>query len=286
MFSQTKESIERIFAARKGLEDPESLILRKLVDMEKELRSLRVECKSLRELVAHNQNSATRSRPQSNAAPDIEDIYVDFEEDLRGSEDKVRKRLLGYLDLYQAAELDFREHVSVDVGCGRGEWLMLLKEHGYSCIGVDSNAAMLEEARAKDLTVTHGDALKFLSEQKDSSLACVSAFHIVEHLPTKQLLKLFQESYRTLKKGGFILFETPNPETLMVGACSFYGDPTHLRPLPPTTLQFYAKKFGFSEINIRKSEPIRANFQSTDPELRALLEQVYGPQDYAIIAKK
>jgi O-antigen chain-terminating methyltransferase len=38
--------------------------------------------------------------------------------------------------------------------------------------------------------------------------------------------------------GGLLILETPNPENLVVGACTFWYDPTHIRPLPPAMMRF------------------------------------------------
>jgi hypothetical protein len=49
-----------------------------------------------------------------------------------------------------------------------------------------------------------------------------------------------------LQPGGLLIMETPNPENLVVGANTFYLDPSHERPIPPPLLAFAAEHAGFA----------------------------------------
>src|SRR5438552_2541276 len=70
----------------------------------------------------------------------------------------------------------------------------------------------------------------------EGSVGAVSAIHLLEHLPFQDVVKLSDETVRVLRPGGVATFETPNPENLVVGACSFYLDPTHRNPIHTQTL--------------------------------------------------
>ena len=129
----------------------------------------------------------------------------------------------------------------LDIGCGRGEFLSLLKRNNIATRGIDLNGAMVQEAKALDLDVLEGDAIAYLRSLPDNSLAAITGFHIVEHISFKELVSLFDTANRVLMPGGLVLFETPNPENLVVGACTFNYDPTHNKPLPPDYLRFIAE---------------------------------------------
>ncbi len=45
-----------------------------------------------------------------------------------------------------------------------------------------------------------------------------------------------------------MIFETPNPENLVVGSNYFYLDPTHRHPLPTELMEFLLKNRGFDEV--------------------------------------
>jgi O-antigen chain-terminating methyltransferase len=99
---------------------------------------------------------------------------------------------------------------------------------------------------------------------------------------------LFDEVLRVLKPGGVAIFETPNPENLVVGACTFWYDPTHQQPLPPEPMRFILDNRGFARIEILRLHP-STDMATTDApnELSAAIaERFYGPRDYALIGYK
>ena len=136
----------------------------------------------------------------------------------------------------------------IDLGCGRGEWLELLRDNNIKYLGVDTNQSMIERCEALNLSVTKNDCLSVLEAMEDNSIGGITGFHIVEHLPYQVLRKLFKECYRVISPGGIIIFETLNPENLKVGACNFYFDPTHKAPLPSLYLNYLAESHGFLNI--------------------------------------
>lgn len=156
--------------------------------------------------------------------------------------------------------------------------------------GLDASDAMVHECRQRGLVATHGDALGHLKTVEPNSLAAVTAMHVVEHLPYADLIRLFGEAFRVLRPGGVIVFETPNPENVLVGSCSFWNDPTHTRPLPPEILLHLAEWRGFAGTEVMRLHPYE-KWQHLPAEGDAALasrlnELFYGAQDYAVIARK
>src|SRR5690606_9931628 len=92
----------------------------------------------------------------------------------------------------------------LDVGCGRGEWLELLEEHGLQAWGVDASPSMVQACRGRHLQVTCGDAQDVIATIADQALGAVTLFHIVEHLPFPALFTLIREVARVLEPGGSI----------------------------------------------------------------------------------
>ena len=187
----------------------------------------------------------------------------------------------------------------VDVGCGRGEWLDVLQENGASdSVGVDLNAVQVAICESKGHKAVQMDCIQYLASLPEGSVDMVSGFQIVEHLRFSELVELLQQCLRSLKPGGVVLLETPNPRNLIVGADTFYVDPTHKRHLDPSLLSFFAERCGFEQIRCIESSPyaecaaIQAGPAATDVEkmcverLNAISARVYGPQDYALLAVK
>src|SRR5262249_39270339 len=91
-------------------------------------------------------------QPRADAFPD----YFAFESKLRGRTEGVRERQSVYVD-------DFREAAPVlDIGCGRGELLGLLREAGVDARGIDPDADMVAFARGEGLDVEQDDAVSYL----------------------------------------------------------------------------------------------------------------------------
>ncbi len=175
----------------------------------------------------------------------LDAFYVAFEEQFRGSREKIFNRLKVYLPLIEKAKIGTLESPILDVGCGRGEWLELLRECGYEASGIDISKVMIEQCQFRGLETREGDAISYLQGLPNASLGAVTGFHIIEHIPLASLIKLFDEAVRVLRPGGLIIFETPNPRNVLVGSGDFYRDPTHLNPIHPDTISYIATLKGF-----------------------------------------
>ncbi len=211
----------------------------------------------------------------------LDSLYVAFEDRFRGKAADIRERLKVYLPLMEKYTRA-ADSLILDIGCGRGEWLELLKENNYSAKGIDLNRTMVQECRDRGLDVIEADVIEFLKKQKPYTFSAITGLHIIEHLPLKKLVQFLDESLRTLKPGGIVLFETPNPENVLVGATFFHIDPTHGNPLHPLTMEFLLEQRGFQDIEIRRMHPIP--IQYIDNEMVQKL--LFGPQDYAVIGYK
>ncbi|MBE9035247.1 class I SAM-dependent methyltransferase [aff. Roholtiella sp. LEGE 12411] len=174
----------------------------------------------------------------------LDAFYVAFEDQFRGSREDIFNTLKVYLPLIQEAQVGTPESSILDVGCGRGEWLELLRESGYTARGIDINRVMLEQCRYRGLEVVEADVIEYLRTLPDGSLGAVTGFHIIEHLSFETLVQLFDQTVRVLKPGGLVIFETPNTRNILVGSGDFYRDPTHKNPIHPDTISFLAKSRG------------------------------------------
>lgn len=210
----------------------------------------------------------------------MSEFSLAFEQRLRGP----RKLILGRLEVYASLAESIVVPSAIDLGCGRGEWLELLRAWGIHAFGVDLDVEAVASSQGKGLDVRLGDALGVLKEHEDSSFGLVTAFHLVEHLPFHVLQDLVRECLRTLAPGGLLILATPNPENLLVGASEFYLDPTHQRPLPSKLLASLVEYTGFERVEIlRLQEP----WNPEDRQAAGLLGVLAGvSMDYAVVALK
>jgi O-antigen chain-terminating methyltransferase len=212
-----------------------------------------------------------------------ERLYPSFEDAFRGGPDEIRDRLRSYLPLLREAHAGAPKRPILDLGCGRGEFLRLLGDEGLEAAGVDLNDEMVERSRAAGLKVELADAIAHLRSLPDESLGAVTAIHLIEHLPLEAILSVFEECARVLAPGGLAIFETPNPENILVGACNFYMDPTHIRPLHPSTMRFLAEARGLVRVRVDYFRPMSAPELDNGPVAGWIREKLLGPQDYAVV---
>jgi O-antigen chain-terminating methyltransferase len=220
--------------------------------------------------------------------------YVAFEERFRGSSEEIRRRLFDYVPCFRGSA------PVLDLGCGRGEFLELLREAGIEGLGVDGNAEMVRSCRERGLSVEVGDAIDFVAHREPSSLGGVFAAQLVEHLPPRLLGEFLERCHRAIRPGGRMVLETVNPRSLIALVEAFYRDLSHEKPLHPETLDFALRAAGFREVELRYSSPVperarllpltAAEAGSGASTLNQNFEKVnaflFGDQDYAAIATK
>jgi SAM-dependent methyltransferase len=217
----------------------------------------------------------------------LDAFYLSFEDRFRGPRKEIKKRVEIYLPLIRKAGAGVKRAPVLDLGCGRGEWLELLKEKKLQANGVDINSVMLAQCRQRKLKVVLADAVAHLRTLPASSLGAVTGFHIIEHLEFDVLMDLFAETIRVLRPGGVAIFESPNCKNLVVGATNFNIDPTHRNPVFPETAQFMLSIRGFENVELKYLAPVEAErFTGKDRQSLVLNELLYGPQDFAVIGTK
>ena len=216
----------------------------------------------------------------------FEAIYQDFEDKFRGKKDDIKEYLKIYLPFIEKISSKKEDISILDIGCGRGEWLELVKEQGYKAKGIDTNYQMIQECQKTSLDVELAEALNYLRNLPSNSFSMITAFHVIEHLPSfDTVLILLEQCYRVLKPNGMIIFETPNPRNILVGSSDFYLDPSHKNPLHPLSMKFFTKRIGFCNVSSliidgSKLEDIEyMDFNSID-------DYIYIGRNYAITGSK
>ena len=231
-------------------------------------------------------------QPAAAALPD----YFAFESRMRGRTEDIRERQRVYVD-------DFREAAPVlDIGCGRGEFLALLREAGVEARGIDADADMVAFAGGEGLDVEQGDALAYLEGLADGSLGGIFLAQVVEHLPPPALVRLLELAHAKLRPDGVLVAETINPLS-PIALRNYFADLTHAQPLVAETLALLAEQAGFRGVETRYlnapavGERLREVELPPEPEfdparealaqnVSRLNDQLFGPLDYAIVAHR
>jgi 2-polyprenyl-3-methyl-5-hydroxy-6-metoxy-1,4-benzoquinol methylase len=231
-------------------------------------------------LVAHTGTAPAQPHSPPPAAPLSTFDFGRFASRFRGSEEHVKSGQTFYLPYFTS-----RQDV-LDIGCGRGEFLELMREAGIPARGIDLAPDSVDLCLRKGLQAEIADLFVYLDGLDDASLDGIFSSQVVEHLPTARLPEMIRLAARKLRRGGVIAIETPNPECLAIFATYFYLDPTHVRPIPHALLAFYMEESGIGQIEKHERSPANESM----PGLVSLPEDFrntfFGGLDYAIIGHK
>jgi O-antigen chain-terminating methyltransferase len=239
-------------------------------------RVIHAELRVVRQRLASGPTVAATAPPAEAPNPIAFD-YARFASRFRGSEEYVTESQRFYLPFFKD-----RRRV-LDIGCGRGEFLRLMRETGVPAKGIESSEESVAHCRSLGLEVEQADLFTYLSAQPEATLDGIFCSQVVEHLPPARLPELIRLCATRLATGGILAVETPNPECLAIFATHFYLDPTHTRPIPSQLLAFYMEESGLGRIAIHP----KATAMESIPEVAELpagfREKFFGGLDYAIL---
>jgi O-antigen chain-terminating methyltransferase len=243
-------------------------------------RLIHAELSVLRQRLAYVFQAGIAPAPEAAATPLHSVDFGCFPERFRGSEAHVKCAQKFYLPYFANCK------DVLDIGCGRGEFLELMREAGVPARGIDRNAESVERCRGKGLQTEVADLFVHLDGLEDASLDGIFSAQVVEHLPPERVPEMIRLVARKLVRGGVIAIETPNPACLAIFATHFYLDPTHTRPVPYALLAFYLQECGIGNVERNDLSPALESF----PSLAGLPEDFryafFGGLDYAIIGRK
>lgn len=224
----------------------------------------------------------------------LDELYASFEDQFRGTPEEVKARLEPYCKVVDDVGAGTARAPILDLGCGRGEWLEVLRSRDLVAIGVDLNRVFVADCQKRGLRVEYGDVIEKLRSSPAQSVGLVSMLHLAEHLPFEMLIEVFDQAHRILVPGGGFIVETPNPENSLVAQWGFYMDPTHRNPLPPEMLRWLVSSRGFAQADImplfhgrpQSGLPIVGSDVPAYDVINALATSTRAALDYAIVARK
>ena len=221
---------------------------------------------------------AGHARPVQEPTPAID--MARFALCFRGSEEYVKAGQIHYLPSFEGCQS------VLDIGCGRGEFLEIMREANIPAVGIDLSQESIAICRLKGLEAETADLFTYLAGLPEESLDGIFCAQVVEHLPPERLPEMIRLCASRLGRDGVLVIETPNPECLAIFATHFYLDPTHARPVPHPLLAFYLEEYGVGVVEVRKLAPAVESMPSLDSLPEAFREAFFGGLDYAIIGKK
>jgi O-antigen chain-terminating methyltransferase len=222
----------------------------------------------------------------------LEFDYFRFEEVYRGDEALIRERQKAYLEYFRD-----RDNV-VDIGCGRGEFLELLRVSGIRARGVELGTDQFLLCKEKGLDIAQQDLFEFLESVPDGSLGGLFSAQVIEHLSAADQLRFVALAYQKTSPESPVIFETINIQSLFALSRNFFLDPTHVRPVHPELLKFAMESAKFRNVELLYSGEFTErripalNLTAHSGELEAfnravgvLNDLVYGYLDYAAVGR-
>jgi len=206
--------------------------------------------------------------------------YAAFAERFRGPSELVKAGQEIYLPYFAGC----RE--VLDIGCGRGEFLEIMREAGIGARGIDLNEECVAACRLKGLQAETSDAFQYLAALPEGALDGIFCSQVVEHLPPERLPEFIRLCASRLARNGVMAIETPNPECLAIFATHFYLDPTHTRPVPYALLMFYLEESAVGNIELRRLSPAAESIPVLNSLPLEFREEFFGALDYAVIGRK
>jgi SAM-dependent methyltransferase len=239
------------------------------------------------------ERALAESRTKGTPGP-LDSFSAAVEDHFRGNRSDFRAHIESYLELVRAAGAGTPDAPIVDIGCGRGDWLELLRECGLIGRGIEINRAFIDSCRARELDVLEADAIEALRGMLDGSAGAITSMHLIEHLPFDLAIALLDEARRVLRPQGLVIIETLNPENFSVGNHWSYLNSNLRNPLPPVALRWIVEARGFTDVRIERLVPVRDHNAPKSVSMdvpgaeavNALLASISAPMDYAIIGKR
>ena len=217
--------------------------------------------------------------------------YFAFENAFRGTQSEITNRQRAYVPYFKD-----KSGKVFDLGCGRGEFLRLLKDEGIDAFGADMFPEYEVTGKLYDIDIRIGDGIAML-EQMDEKLGGIFCAQVIEHIGFENIQKLCKLAYDKLEEGAYLVLETPNPMCVSMFTNAFYIDPTHEKPVHPMLMEYLLKMIGFKEVQLLlpehgleqlpeiKSDAIE-NLDEINQAINRVSGFLFGSQDYGIVAKR
>ena len=157
----------------------------------------------------------------------------------------------GYYEIYKQFLPESRSSRILDIGCGTGHFLYLLKKMGYtSYLGISASSESIDFCNNWVTTnVQKADCYAFLKDREEKWDLIVMNETVIEHIHKNKIIPILKLIYSSLPIGGTLIIKTPNLDNPF---CNYtrYHDFTHQIGLTGNSMSQVLKMSGFNEISI------------------------------------
>jgi len=167
----------------------------------------------------------------------------------------------------------------LEVGCGMGRYLAMLKQCGFSDLtGIDRDFSQTQTAKQEEgLKIFMRDANEFLSSDSyEKKYDCIYMFDVLEHIDKNKQLPLLKNLSRHLSYNGMLVLQVPNA-LAPLSMCYRYLDWTHEISFTDNSIEFLLHNAGLHYIAVRP--------QGVDSEATKKLKKAWADLYLAEIGK-
>ncbi|MCL5048228.1 MAG: glycosyltransferase [Firmicutes bacterium] len=199
--------------------------------------------KELKTTVGKSGRSATTALSDAKKADKIDLNSLWNYQSLKGSKSEIIARQTAYLKI-----LANYNHI-INLGCGQGEMLSLLREYKVDAVGVDRDQTAVKYCQSLGLDVTCADLSDYLASLSTNLQSSIAATNIVEYLAKEDLTSILTKIHDLLSSGYLLLLEARNPHQPR-SFINSWADPQLNRPVFPEVLltECYAAGFERAEV--------------------------------------
>jgi SAM-dependent methyltransferase len=133
-----------------------------------------------------------------------------FTKIIRKLEKMYRYQLLNYEVNKVLVYTSLRRGKVLDIGCGTGDRLLVFRRKGFDVYGVEVSSSARYAKEYLDLNVLEGNLFK--ASFPDNFFDIITMHNVLEHVHRPK--ELLWEINRILKKGGFLVIQVPNTDSL------------------------------------------------------------------------
>lgn len=155
------------------------------------------------------------------------------------SDENIKKNMLrDYPALFQGCSN------VIDLGCGLGIFLDLLKEKNIASTGVDNDPTLVNELKDRGYQAILGDAIS-VWQSIDFQFDGLFCAHLIEHLSFDLVVQMIEGFSAKISPKGIVVMVFPNPESVEMQLFQFWRDPQHVRFYQADLICSVLKHYGF-----------------------------------------
>lgn len=138
----------------------------------------------------------------------------------------------------------------LEIGCGSGNFLNVMRQKGWRCIGLEPDSQYSDYAR-KTFGVTIENSF-FEQFATDQQFDLICSFHVIEHVP--DVNEFLNKIHALLHETGVVFLEYPSIDNVYTHNIETFFWDVHINTFTNKTMRLFMQKHGFDIIEQRRTK--------------------------------